>query len=132
MIQHTDETVRELVRSLRAAAAEVAVGRMSPMDFDHLQTEKGWNDVPDTVLFDELIDVQPVSVVHLDWFHTYLQTGIFSYEFGTGAQFLKEATHPSQTRSHASVCRPIRVAQEISIASLHASEGALLKGAIAL
>jgi hypothetical protein len=94
MKPHTDASIRSLVASLGAAARDVAAGNMTEAAFDQLQTERGWNHVPDSVLFDELIDVRPRTVLHMDWFHIYLQTRKFNYEFGLAVEFLKEVRPP--------------------------------------
>ena len=91
---HTDATIRALVRGLRDAAADVDAGRMSEAEFEELQTRRGWNHSPDNILFDELVCVDPASSFHIDWFHTYLQTGIFNYEFGVAREFLKSVRPP--------------------------------------
>ncbi len=57
---HTDETIREALRSLRTASLEVAAGRMAQRDFHRMETEMGWHHEENNVL--------------LDWFH------IFNYE----------------------------------------------------
>jgi hypothetical protein len=94
MKPHTDASIRAMVASLGAAARDVAAGNMTEAAFDQLQTEKGWNHVPDSVLFDELIDVRPRTVLRLGWFHIYLQTGKFNYEFGLAVEFLKAIKPP--------------------------------------
>lgn len=91
---HTDATIRALVRGLRDAAADVDAGRMCEAEFEELQTRRGWNHSPDNILFDELVCVDPASSFHIDWFHTYLQTGIFNYEFGVAREFLKSVRPP--------------------------------------
>jgi hypothetical protein len=91
---HTDVTIRALVRELRDAAADVAAERMTDGLFEELQTRRGWNHSADNVIFDELINVDPASSTHIDWFHTYLQTGIFNYEFGMAREFLKAISPP--------------------------------------
>ena len=80
MAPHTDATIREVVRSLAGAAVERDAGRMTGAAFDALSTELGWSHSSNNILLDEVIKFDVASAVHVDWFHTYLQTGIFNYE----------------------------------------------------
>jgi hypothetical protein len=77
MVPHTDATIREVVRALARAAAERDAGRMTGAAFDALSTELGWSHSSDNILMDEAIKFDVASALHVDWFHTYLQTGIF-------------------------------------------------------
>jgi hypothetical protein len=80
MVPHTDATIREVVRALARAAAERDAGRMTGAAFDALSTELGWSHSSDNILMDVAIKFDVASAVHVDWLHTYLQTGIFNYE----------------------------------------------------
>ena len=80
MVPHTDATIRAVVRTLARAAAERDAGRMTGAAFDALSTELGWSHSSDNILMDEDIKFDVASAVHVDWLHTYLQTGIFNYE----------------------------------------------------
>ena len=79
MVPHTDATIRAVVRTLARAAAERDAGRMTGAAFDALSTELGWSHSSDNILLDEDIKFDVASAVHVDWLHTYLQTGIFNY-----------------------------------------------------
>ena len=80
MVPHTDATIREVARTLARAAAERGAGRMAGAAFDARSTELGWSHSSDNILMDEDIKFDAASAVHVDWLHTYLQTGIFNYE----------------------------------------------------
>ena len=80
MLRHTDATIREVVRTLARAVAERDAGRMAGAAFDALSTELGWSHSSDNILMGDVIKFDVASAVHVDWLHTYLQTGIFNYE----------------------------------------------------
>ncbi len=89
MVPHTDATIREVVRTLARAAAERDAGRMTGAAFDALSTELGWSHSSDNKLLDEVIKFDVASAVHVDWLHTYLQTGIFNYEVASLLTFIR-------------------------------------------
>ncbi len=80
MVPLTDATIREVARTLARAAAERDAGRMAGAAFDTLSTELGWTHSSGNILMDEAIKFDVASALHVDWFHRYLQTGIFNYE----------------------------------------------------
>ena len=148
MVPHTDATIRAVVRTLARAAAERDAGRMTGAAFDALSTELGWSHSSDNILLDEF-DVE--SAVHVDWFHTYLHTGIFNYEvaflftcFRHGAGAVKNVTFdmarefaskfkwPRRLASPAHLLRKDRVSKESLHFKCSGSEGLCLYPILAM
>ena len=101
-VLHTDESVRALLRSLVDSAADRAANLMTKTAFDAVQMECGWNHEENNVLLDGTLAIGGVSTLHLDWFHLYLQTGIWNYEMAFAFLFLGRArTVPKITWSAA-------------------------------
>ena len=87
VIYHTDETIRETLKKLRCTA------RYSPENLAEMQTDCGYSHHEENILLDEELNIGFASIAHLDWFHTWLQTGIFNYELAALMMFL--AADPS-------------------------------------
>ena len=87
VIYHTDETIRETLKKLRCTA------RYSPENLAEMQTDCGYSHHEENILLDEELNIGFASIAHLDWFHTWLQTGIFNYELAALMLFL--AADPS-------------------------------------
>ena len=91
LIPHTDATIRAVVRRVQQAANDYAAKRIKKTEFDTLCTELGWNHSPDNVLHCTELRFDVAAAIHIDWFHTYLQTGIFNYELAFLFVFFRHA-----------------------------------------
>ena len=145
MVPHTDANIREVARALARAAAERDAGRMTGPALDALSTELGWSHSSDNILMDEAIKFDVASALHVDWFHTYLRTGIFKYEVaflftlfrhGAGAvknvtfdvarEFSSKFTWPRRLASLAHLLNKDRVSKESLHFKCSGSEGLCL------
>ena len=88
IICHTDVSIRKCLTDLRAAARDYRIGNMSKGDFEAMQQDLGYKHNDHNLLLDEHLNVHARSVMHLDWFHIYMQTGLFNYEFAALITFL--------------------------------------------
>ena len=68
------------VRACLAHLADCAT-RMGPSAFTEEQRKLGWTHSPFNVLLDESLDVDVCASMMLDWFHLFLVSGIFGFEF---------------------------------------------------
>ena len=85
---HTDDSIRNALRALRAAARNLRNGLMEKGDFELMEQDLGFRHHEDNVVLDDQLNVNARSVLHIDWFHTYMQTGIFNYELAAIIKFL--------------------------------------------
>ena len=79
MIPHTTDSIKALLVSLQQKARDVEAKRMTKGDFEEYQKRIGWNHGEYNILFDDLINLNVEKMLHMDWFHTFAQTGIFNY-----------------------------------------------------
>ena len=91
---HTDDSIREVVHLLSDAAARVAAHTMTKSAFEDLETLLGFTHHPSNLLLDDTLPVKPISQIMFDWFHIYVVTGIFNYEFAMLMRFMSAATAP--------------------------------------
>jgi len=84
--RHTDETIIEVLKYLRAQRAVLGKGA-----FEELEKDLGWKDEPHNMLLRAHPPMKPISILMYDWMHIYLVGGIFNYEVWYFFLFLKRA-----------------------------------------
>ena len=87
-VEHTDRTIRQALRTLAVEFDNWQAYRISDAEWENLQGDLGFNHDPNNVLSDPELNVGAVSMAQHDWFHVYLVTGLFNYEFGMLMLFL--------------------------------------------
>ena len=63
---------------------------MTPTDYDDEEQRSGFNNCDDNIMLDPSMNVR-LGAFHFDWFHTYLQTGIWNYEVAVCFEFFRHA-----------------------------------------
>jgi hypothetical protein len=78
-LSHTPDTINAIFRRLIAAKASMTKG-----EFGQLETNLGWNLIPDTIMtYPKMRGLcMPTSVVIYDWMHIYFVSGIFNHHLG--------------------------------------------------
>ena len=51
---------------------------MSKGDFEQTEIDLGYTHNEHNILLDTTLDVKAASCAHVDWFHTYIQIGVFN------------------------------------------------------
>lgn len=87
-VPHTDVSVRAALEALRAVSVDIENGRARKSDLEDMETSFGFNHIPNCLLLDPDLGIRVSMFMH-DWFHTYLQTGCWNYEFVNLMQFLE-------------------------------------------
>ena len=76
-VLHTDDTVRQAIQTLHDAK-----GSVGKAQFEHLETQFGWNYIERNLVLEEGIRLNVVSCTMYDWIHTYVAGGNADTEFG--------------------------------------------------
>ena len=88
IVFRTDASIRNTLRVLRAAAHNYRNGTITKAELETMEQDLGFRHRDDNVLLDDQLNINGQSVLHMDWFHTYMQTGIFNYELAALMRFL--------------------------------------------
>jgi len=88
-VPHTDDSVREVLRTIAAAREELLAGRIPKTRLEEMEIHFGFVHVENGLLTDATLRAG-ISLAMTDWFHCYLQTGLFNYEFAILMMFLTQ------------------------------------------
>jgi hypothetical protein len=86
--EHTDDTVRAIVRELRNLSVEREAGRVTTEHVKTMQYHYGYKHLPNGLLQDEHLAVRGRSNLHYDYYHIYFVSGIFQKELQGLTTFL--------------------------------------------
>jgi len=87
-VPHTNDSVRAVLETLRDLHSAMVEGRSTKTALEETEMSFGFNFVPNALLLDPFLGITIDMFVH-DWFHTYLQTGVWNYELVNLMLFLE-------------------------------------------
>ena len=88
-VPHTDASVREVLRTIALKREECLAGRATKLEVEEMETCFGFVHIENGLLTDDNLRVG-ISLAMTDWFHLYLQTGVFNYELANLMTFLTQ------------------------------------------